>query len=188
MTVTKPSPSTLMRQESIQVVVVFFSLSSGSNEELPPLGSRHAAMPMPASSPEARSRSRSLLHRGKIDMREHLVDHGVIIAAVVGAAARDQIGKLLLADEIAAAHLDAVEARGGGDLVDRGLDRIIGRRLAEAAHRFLHRLVRWSPTARGTARSRSGRDRRWRRSACRAGTARGRHRRRHCRARASSST
>ena len=41
----------MMRQESIQVVVVFFSLSSGSNEELPPLGSRHAAMPMPASSP-----------------------------------------------------------------------------------------------------------------------------------------
>ncbi len=58
-TVTKPSPSILMRQESIQVVVVFFSLSKGSNEELPPLGSRQAAMPMPASMPEARSRSRS---------------------------------------------------------------------------------------------------------------------------------
>src|SRR3979411_220213 len=37
-TVTKPRPSMLMRQESIQVVVVFFSLSSGSNDELPPLG------------------------------------------------------------------------------------------------------------------------------------------------------
>ena len=37
---------------SIQVVVVFFGLSSGSNEELPPLGSRHAAMPMPASIPD----------------------------------------------------------------------------------------------------------------------------------------
>ncbi len=49
----------LMRQESIQVVVVFFSLSSGSNDELPPLGSRQAAMPMPASSPEPRIRSRS---------------------------------------------------------------------------------------------------------------------------------
>ena len=58
-TVTKPSPSTTMRQESIQVVVVFFSLSSGSNEELAPDGSRHAAIPMPASIPEARSRSRS---------------------------------------------------------------------------------------------------------------------------------
>ena len=58
-TVTKPSPSTTMRQESIQVVVVFFSFSSGSNEELAPDGSRHAAMPMPASRPEARSRSRS---------------------------------------------------------------------------------------------------------------------------------
>ena len=49
----------MMRQESIQVVVVFFGLSSGSNEELPPLGSRHAAMPMPASMPAARSASRS---------------------------------------------------------------------------------------------------------------------------------
>src|ERR1700682_4289995 len=39
-TVTKQRPSMLMRQESIQVVVVFFSLSSGSNDELPPLGSR----------------------------------------------------------------------------------------------------------------------------------------------------
>ena len=35
-TVTKPSASTTMRQESIQVVVVFFSFSSGSNEELAP--------------------------------------------------------------------------------------------------------------------------------------------------------
>src|SRR3954467_4737765 len=48
----KPSPSTMIRHESIHVVVVFFSLSSGSKEELPPLGSRHAAMPMPASHPE----------------------------------------------------------------------------------------------------------------------------------------
>src|SRR3954447_5899537 len=39
-TVTKPSASITMRQESIQVVVVFFSLSSGSNAELAPLGSR----------------------------------------------------------------------------------------------------------------------------------------------------
>ena len=58
-TVTNPSPSIMMRQESIQVVVVFFSLSSGSKAELAPLGSRHAAMPMPASIPSARSRSRS---------------------------------------------------------------------------------------------------------------------------------
>ncbi len=50
-----------MRQESIQVVVVFFGLSSGSNVELPPLGSRQAAMPMPASSPCPRSRSRSAI-------------------------------------------------------------------------------------------------------------------------------
>ncbi len=74
-------------------------------------------------------------------MREHLVDHRVIVAAVVGAAARDLIGKLLLADKVAAAHFDTRQAHGRGDLVDRGLDRVIGRRLAEAAHGFLHGLV-----------------------------------------------
>ena len=47
--VTVPSASTLMRTDSIQVVVVFFSLSRGSKEELPPEGSRHDATPMPAS-------------------------------------------------------------------------------------------------------------------------------------------
>ena len=74
-------------------------------------------------------------------MREHLVDHGVIVAAVIGAAAGNEIGELFAADEVAAAHFDARQPCGGGDLVDRGLDRIIGRRLAETAHRFLHRLV-----------------------------------------------
>ena len=57
--VIEPTRSMLMRQESIQVVVPTFGLSSGSNDELPPDGSRHAAMPMPASVPAARSRSRS---------------------------------------------------------------------------------------------------------------------------------
>src|ERR1700742_5365889 len=66
----------------------------------------------------------------------------MIIAAVVMRAAGDEIGKLFAADEIAAADFDAVEADGGSDLVDRGFDRVIGRRLAEAAHRFLRRLVR----------------------------------------------
>src|SRR5258708_24459418 len=75
-------------------------------------------------------------------MPEYLVDHGVIVAAVVGAAARDQIGKLFLADKIASPDLDALKPHGGRDLVDRGLDRVIGRRLTEAAHGFLHRLVR----------------------------------------------
>ncbi len=60
--VTKPSPSTLIRQESIQVVVLFFALSSGSNEELPPLGSRQAAMPMPAQRPGRAARSRSRIN------------------------------------------------------------------------------------------------------------------------------
>ena len=54
-----PRPSTWMRQDSIQVLVVFFGLSSGSKDELPPLGSRHAATPMPANSPLWRNLSRS---------------------------------------------------------------------------------------------------------------------------------
>ncbi len=82
-----------------------------------------------------------MFHRGKIDMREHLVDDGVIVAAVIGAAARDQIGELVLSNEVAAADLDALKACGRSDLVDRGFDRVIGRRLAEAAHRLLHGLV-----------------------------------------------
>ena len=49
--VIEPTRSTLMRQDSIQVVVPILGLSSGSNDELPPLGSRQAAMPMPASRP-----------------------------------------------------------------------------------------------------------------------------------------
>ena len=57
--VIAPSASTLMRQDSIQVVVLFLSLSSGSNEELPPDGSRHAATPMPASIPWRAGWSRS---------------------------------------------------------------------------------------------------------------------------------
>ena len=38
-----------------------YLIPSGSNEELPPEGSRHAAMPMPASKPLPRSRSRSAI-------------------------------------------------------------------------------------------------------------------------------
>ena len=39
-----PVASTLMRQDSMNVVVVIFGLSIGSKAELPPLGSRQAAM------------------------------------------------------------------------------------------------------------------------------------------------
>ena len=77
-----------------------------------------------------------------IGMSQNLGDDCVIIAAVVTRPARDQIGKLIATDEIAPADFDAVEAERGRDLVDRGLDRIIGRRLTEAADRFLGGLVR----------------------------------------------
>jgi len=59
--VIEPMPSTVMRQESMKVVVVILGLISASNMALPPDGSRQAAMPMPASLPCARSASRSAL-------------------------------------------------------------------------------------------------------------------------------
>src|SRR5436305_13921812 len=74
-------------------------------------------------------------------MGEYLVHHGMIVAAVVAAAARNQIWKLVLADEIATAHLDAFKACSRGNFVDRGFDRVVGWSLAKTAHRFLYRLV-----------------------------------------------
>ena len=57
--VTVPPKSTRTRHESIQVVVWFLGLKSGSNDELPPEGSKQVEMPMPANMPWARRRSRS---------------------------------------------------------------------------------------------------------------------------------
>ena len=56
--VTLPARSTRTRHESIQVVVSFFGLSSTSNAELPPEGSRQVETPMPASFPFLRAASR----------------------------------------------------------------------------------------------------------------------------------
>ena len=123
------------------MVVPTLGLSSGSNEELPPDGSRQAAMPMPASVPAARSRSRSATQIGVAGLRQHLVDHRLIVAAVVGRAARNEIRKLFVPDQVAPPHFEAIETEFVGDLVDGALDRIVGRRLAERAHRLLHRLV-----------------------------------------------
>ena len=53
-----PVISTLTLHASIQVVVSFFGLNSGSKAELPPEGSRQQDMPMPASLPAARAASR----------------------------------------------------------------------------------------------------------------------------------
>ena len=120
--VIEPTRSTLMRQESIQVVVSSLGLSSGSNDELPPLGSRQAAMPMPASS-ACRAQPVALGDQVVVaGLRQHLVDHGVIVAGVVGRAARDEIGKLLVPDQVAPPHLEPVEAELVRDLVDGALD------------------------------------------------------------------
>jgi hypothetical protein len=85
-------------------------------------------------------------------VRQHLGDDGVVVAAVVVRTARNEIGKLVAANEVAAPDLDAVEPARGGE-VDRRLE--IGRRLPKAAHRFLRRLVRGDLRPRDTTRSES---------------------------------
>src|SRR6266851_5739015 len=124
--VIAPERSTRTRQESIQVVFSFFGFISTSKAELPPLGSRQVEMPIPARRPERRERA---------------VEHRVVVARVVGRAAGDGVGKLVLADEIPLSQFDPVHAKVARDAVDRALDREIGRRLAEAAHRLLGGLV-----------------------------------------------
>ena len=57
---------------------------------------------------------------------EHLLDHRVIIAAVVGRAAWNEVRKFVGADEVAAPHLQAIETAMAGDLVDGPFDRVIG--------------------------------------------------------------
>src|SRR5262249_59829239 len=66
----------------------------------------------------------------------------VVVAAVIGRAARNEIGKFIGADEVAPPHLQPIEPAMPGDFLDRALDGVVGRRLAERAHRLLYRLVR----------------------------------------------
>ena len=61
-------------------------------------------------------------------VRQHLVDDGVVVAAVVEGAARDQVGEFVVADQIAPPHLEPVEPERIGDLVHGALDGEIGRR------------------------------------------------------------
>jgi hypothetical protein len=51
----------------------------------------------------------------------------MVVAAVIGGAARDEVGKLVGADEVAASHLQPVEPAMLGDLLDRTLDGIVRR-------------------------------------------------------------
>ena len=134
------------------MVVVFLGLSSGSNDELPPLGSRQAAMPMPASIPCARQSLPLRPQRGVVAARQRLVDHGMIVAAVVGAAARDRVGKLVWRMKLRRRTSIGSSESLAATSVHGALDREIGRRLAEAAHRFLRRLVGGDGDARDIAR------------------------------------
>ena len=77
-----------------------------------------------------------------VGLRKHLGGHRVVVATVVMRAARDEIGKLVAANEIAPSHLDAIQPQSGGNLVDRRFNCIVRRRLAETPHRLLRRLVR----------------------------------------------
>ena len=73
---------------------------------------------------------------------DDLVDDGVVVAAVIGGAARNAIGKLIRADQVAPPHLQPIEPAMLCDLLDRALDGVIGRRLSESAHCLLRGFVR----------------------------------------------
>ena len=60
-----PDKSTRTKQESIQVVVSFFGLNKGSNDEFPPEGSKQVDIPIPANKPSERKASRSLSRSSK---------------------------------------------------------------------------------------------------------------------------
>ena len=139
--VTAPPTSTLMRQHStiggglvlrieqrLEGRIGAARLEAGGDADA-------GEQPLPAQPVALRDQ------RCVVRARQHLVDHGVVVAAVVGRAARDQIGKLLGADQVAPAHLQPIEPAMPGHLLDRALDGVVGRRLAEGAHRLLHRLV-----------------------------------------------
>ena len=96
---------------------------------------------MPASRPPARSLSRSASSASQPACLSGLGHDGVVVAAVVGGAAGDQIGEFFGADEIAAPHLQPIELQRLGDAVEPRLDGVVGGRLAEAAHGLLRRLV-----------------------------------------------
>ncbi len=65
----------------------------------------------------------------------------MIIAAVVGGAAWDDIGEFLAPDQIATPNFEPIDPKAVCNLVDGALDGKIGRRLAETAHGLLHGLV-----------------------------------------------
>ena len=88
-----PVRSILTWQPSIQVVVSFLGLSSGSKAELPPLGSRQQDN-ADAGEPARCARGVAPLHQRLVIGRgQRLVEHGMVVAAVIGAAARDRVGE-----------------------------------------------------------------------------------------------
>ena len=84
-TVIEPSASTMMRQESIHVVVVFLSVEQRLERRIA-AARLQAGGNADAGEHAGRAQPVALRHqRVEVDVRERLVDHGVIVAAVVGA-------------------------------------------------------------------------------------------------------
>ncbi len=65
----------------------------------------------------------------------------MIVAAVIGRAAWNEVRKLLGTNEVAPPHFQTIEIKMPRDLLDSALESKIGRRLAEATHGLLHGLV-----------------------------------------------
>ena len=77
-----------------------------------------------------------------VDGFEHLLQHALVVAAVVDVPRRRPVGKLVRADQVAAADLDAVEAEVVRGQVDKPLEHPVGDLGAEAAIGALLVLVR----------------------------------------------
>ena len=121
--------------------VVIAGLSSASKVALPPRrlkagGNADAGKLAFGTQPIA-----FFLELGVVGVGEHLVDDGVIVAAVVGGAARNHVGEFFVADQVAPAHLQRIEVQNVGDLIHDAFKREIGWPLAEAADRILRGLV-----------------------------------------------
>src|SRR5580692_10207040 len=132
--VTAPSASTRSRQPSGNVVLSLAGFMMFSKIALPPLG---FAQLVPAQL--QRGEPRLAWCPGDAD---ELVQHGRVVAGVVLGAARNPVGELVAPDEVAPPDRQPVHAEAACRRVHRGFDRVVGRRLAEAAHRDLAGLVR----------------------------------------------
>ena len=95
-----------------------------------------------------------------VDCLQHLLEHALVVAAVVDVPGRGAVRELAGRDQVAAADLDAVEAELARGHVDEALEHPVGDLGAEAAVGALLVLVRQHGARASTRRAGSGTGRR----------------------------